>query len=138
MPASQAGRRRFESGRPLQKLRGYGETRNPFTVSSDQAVSGPHGVSPLGYVLAFTSCSAHAFANPAFGDLSPRGVAQPPSSTNCRCRQESIFWNAASFAAALGCFMKLATQEGVSATKPREFPPPPPRAPPAEAFSTRS
>src|SRR5437870_13151881 len=87
-----------------------GGTRNPFAVSSDQAVSGPRGDPSPGYVLAFTSCSAHAFANPKFGDLSPRGVAQPPSSTNCRCFHESIFWNAASFAAALGCCMKLATQ----------------------------
>src|SRR5438034_10915908 len=82
MPASQAGRRRFESGRPLQNSGGYGGTRTPFAVSSDQAGSGPRGDPSPGDVLAFTSCSAHAFANPKFGELSPRGVAQPPASTN--------------------------------------------------------
>src|SRR5438105_6124101 len=33
MPASQAGRRRFESGRPLQNIGGYGTTRSPLRVS---------------------------------------------------------------------------------------------------------
>src|SRR5207245_6256691 len=77
--------------------------------------------SSAGYVLAFTSSSAHALATPALGVLSPRGVAQPPSSTNCRCLHESIFRNSACFVAALGCCMKLATQEGVSATTTAEL-----------------
>src|SRR6266849_4934239 len=73
------------------------------------------------YVLAFTSSSAHALATPELGVLPPRGVAQPPSSTNCRCLHESIFRNSACFVAALGCCMKLAKQEGVSATTTAEL-----------------
>src|SRR5262249_46862794 len=68
---------------------------------------------PPSYVLVFASSSAHAVATPEFGSLPPRGVAHPPASINSRCLHESIFWNSASFAAALGCCMNPATQEGV-------------------------
>src|SRR5213593_2479231 len=69
-----------------------------------------------GYVLVLVSSSAQAFATPELGVLSPFEVAHPPASINSRCLHESIFWNSASFAAALGCCMNLATQEGVRAT----------------------
>src|SRR5580765_3925565 len=39
MPASQAGRRRFESGRPLQKPKGLRVSRNPLVASSDHPVT---------------------------------------------------------------------------------------------------
>src|SRR5213593_5184697 len=69
-----------------------------------------------GYVLVLVSSSAQASATPELGVLSPLGVAHPPASRNSRCLHESIFWNSASFAAAPGCCMNVATQEGVSAT----------------------
>jgi hypothetical protein len=43
-----------------------------------------------GYVLLFASASAHAVARPSGAVLSPRGVAHPPVSMNCRCCQDSI------------------------------------------------
>src|SRR2546422_6502315 len=73
------------------------------------------------YVLVFASSSAHAFATPELGALSPRDVAHPPASINFRCLHESIFWNSASFAATPGCCMNFATQEGVSATMTAEL-----------------
>jgi len=71
-----------------------------------------------GYVLVLVSSSAQASATPELGVLSPLGVAHPPASINSRCLHESIFWNSANFAAALGCCMNLATQEGVRAKAP--------------------
>src|SRR5262249_47414823 len=67
------------------------------------------------YVLVFASSSAQAFATPEWGVFSPREVAHPPASINSRCFHDSIFWNSASFTAAFGCCMNLATQEGVRA-----------------------
>ena len=52
--------------------------------------------------------------SPEFGVSS--GSGPPTLSTNCPCLHVSIFRTSASFTAALGCCMKLATQDGVSAT----------------------
>src|SRR5439155_6746003 len=59
------------------------------------------------YALVLASSSAHAFATPTCGVLSPREFAHPPVSINSRCFHDSIFWNSASFAGAFGCCMNL-------------------------------
>ena len=41
-------------------------------------------ISAASYVLVFASSSAHAVATPELGILSPREVAHPPASINCR------------------------------------------------------
>src|SRR6185436_15157129 len=59
---------------------------------------------------------AQALATLEFGLLSPLAVAQPPASTNSRCRHVSIACSSLSFPDALACCMKRETHDGVSAT----------------------